>query len=856
MSNNHNKKEKEEAEIIQPSASHRPHFFMDSEKKKLEHPRKDLWKWLFSYIIPFKGKFVTFFILLLIGTLITSITPLISANIIDLGIVAGNSRYIIVMSSIYFGLLLVMAIITYISQFGMGKISQKITYEIRNDLFFKLQDMSLSYFDQRASGDIISITTNDVTLLNQLVGGQFVQIINSIVSLGLTIVIMYFLNFYLALLSMVVFPVFFIFTYLFRKVAMKLFKESRKTIGGVTSTIQENVAGAKVVQAYGQEKKASVEFDKANTANYNAMLKIRKFMATIFPLIAFVTTLLTAGVLLAGGFAYLGNVSVFGVTVTVGILSAFITILGQFFRPFMMLMQLQEIIASSLAASDRIYTLLEEKVEIPDIDNPIKIENVLGKIEFDDVSFGYIMEDNELIELGGESIEKSPPTMKKQSPPNFKMTEPPMGMYPQDKQNNPMMQRVIQFIKSLPEPYSSYMIKNGMNMPQNIRMKLFMNIMGKNPSVTPTIIDATLAEFEYAVPGTEISINHPEYKTSFSIDKEMGEGLTVSSLPNLPAEAILQMSKFLERSLENKAIIQQSSGSGMQAEGPQMMGGRPQMSPKSMIRMLAGIEIPEEIYEQIPKIVQNAIEEEKVIIKHEQSKGYVLKNVDLDIEEGKTIAIVGETGAGKTTIVKLISRFYDINNGNIKLDGVNIREISKKDLRDLIGLVPQDAFLFTGTIRENLLYAFNDPSPEIEKKMIEVSKFLGLHNFIEALHKKYDTKLKENASNISIGQRQLIAFARALITDPKILILDEATSSVDPYTETLIQDALNKARKGRTTIIIAHRLSTIKNADYIIVISADKKGIVEQGNHDDLLAANGKYKRLLEMQRRDVEIGN
>jgi len=314
------------------------------------------------------------------------------------------------------------------------------------------------------------------------------------------------------------------------------------------------------------------------------------------------------------------------------------------------------------------------------------------------------------------------------------------------------------------------------------------------------------------------------------------------------------MSKFLEKSLRNKAGIQQSSG--MQGEGSEMMGGRPRMSPKSMIRMLATTEIPEKVYNQIPKIVQDAIEEEKVLISHEQSKGYVLKNVDLDIEAGKTVAIVGETGAGKTTIVKLISRFYDVNNGDVKLDGINIREISKKDLRNLIGLVPQDAFLFTGTIRENLLYAFDNPSPEIEKKMIDVSKFLGLHNFIEALHKKYDTKLKENASNISIGQRQLIAFARALITDPKILILDEATSSVDPYTETLIQDALNKARKGRTTIIIAHRLSTIRNADYIIVLSAEKKGIVEQGNHDDLLAANGKYRRLLEMQRRDVEIGN
>lgn len=853
MSNNRNDKEKEEAEIIQPSASHRHKFFMDTKNIKLEHPRNELWKWLFSYIKQFRLKFVFFFILLLVGTIITSITPIISANIIDLGIVAGNSRYIVTMSSFYFALLLLMALITYYSQLGMGKISQKVTYDIRNDLFFKLQDMSLNYFDKRASGDIISVTTNDVTLLNQLVGGQFVQIINNIVSIGLTIVIMYILNVYLALISMIIFPIFYTFTYLFKKVAMRLFKESRKTIGGVTSSIQENVAGAKVVQAYGQEEKASAEFDRANTANYNAMLRIRKFMATLFPLISLVTTILTAGILLAGGFVYLGNVSVFGVAVSVGVLSAYITILGQFFKPFMMLMQIQEMIASSLATSDRIYTLLEEKVEILDIEKPKKIENALGKIEFNDVSFGYIMEDNELIELGGEIVVETSKSSQKPGTSMSPMNILPKGIYPQNMQNNPMMQRVIQFVKSLPEPYSSFLLKNGMYMPQNIRMKLFMSIMGKNPSEIPSFIDTTLAEFGYAVLDTEVSRNHPEYLTSFSKTDESA----TRTLPIFPLEAILQISKFLERSLSSKTNLQQTSGGGMQAgESNMMRGGMSQMSPKSMIRMLAEIEIPEDIYVQIPKIVKEAIEEEKIIVNHEQSKGLVLKNVDLEIEEGKTIAIVGETGSGKTTIVKLISRFYDINNGDIKVDGVNIREISKNDLREMIGLVPQDAFLFTGTIKENLLYAYDDPSPEIEKKMIEVSKFLGLHNFIEALHKKYDTKLKENASNISIGQRQLIAFARALITDPKILILDEATSSVDPYTETLIQDALNKARKGRTTIIIAHRLSTIKNADHIIVLSADKKGIIEQGNHDELLAANGKYKRLLEMQRRDIEIGN
>lgn len=833
MSNNNNKNE-EEKEVIQPSMRSRPHFMMGEGKSKLDHPRRELWRWLFSYIKPFRMKFISFLILLVIGSLISSITPLISASVIDNGIVAGDSEYIIYLSTFYFSLLFFMALITYYSQYGMGKVSQSITYEIRNDLFFKLQDMSLTYFDERSSGDIISITTNDVTILNQLVGGQFIQIISSIVSLSLTIIIMYLLNVYLALISMIVFPLFFFITYLFRKIAVRLFKESRKTIGNVTSSIQENVAGAKVVQAYGQERRAAKEFDKANMANYNAMVRIRKFMATVFPLINFVTTILTAGVLLAGGLIVLEGIPLFGQIVTIGVLSAYITILGQFFRPFMSLIQIQEVMASALAASDRIYTLLDERVEIPDIENPMELKNVAGDIEFNSVSFGYKFEE--------ERVHQN----------NEKLKPKQIQPISQVNSNNPMMQRIMKYIQSLPEPYSSFVMKNAMKMPQNIRQKLFMTLMNKNPSEAPEVIDRILSEFGYAVPGSKVSRENSELKVNFDNEKEESSPAIQSQLSD---QLLIQMIKIVERNLKSKPSLQQSSSSGFQSQDTGMMSGSmPNQSPEAILKLLATIEIPPDIKPQIPKIVKDAIEEQKKILEHERSTGYVLKDVDLKIPAGKTVAIVGETGAGKTTIVKLISRFYDINKGQINLDGVNIQEIKKEALRDLIGLVPQDAFLFTGTIKENLLYAFDAPTKEIEDKMISVSKFLGLHNFIEALHKKYDTKLKENASNISIGQRQLIAFARALITDPKILILDEATSSVDPYTETLIQDALNKARKGRTTIIIAHRLSTIKNADHIIVISADKKGVIEEGNHDELMNLDGKYKRLLEMQHREIEV--
>ncbi|GAG87055.1 unnamed protein product, partial [marine sediment metagenome] len=339
-------------------------------------------------------------------------------------------------------------------------------------------------------------------------------------------------------------------------------------------------------------------------------------------------------------------------------------------------------------------TLLEEKVEIPDNENPKRIENVIGEIEFNAVNFGYILKNGET------SNHKSKPA---QSDPNTMMPPGMPGL--SESANNPMMaqmmKRAMEFMKALPEPYSSFMMKNTMEMPQNIRQKLFMSLMGQDPSKTPPLIDKILAEFEHVVPGTEFAKNNPELKTSFSkLTSGSMDHEKMTIFPALLPEEILQMSKFLEQNLKSKSVIQSSSGMG---EGSGMMGGgMHRMSPQSQVKMLATININEETYEQIPKVVKDAIEEQKKIIKHEESTGFVLKNVDLTIPSGKTMAIVGETGSGKTTITKLISRFYDVNDGEVLIDNVDIREITKKDLRSMIGLVPQDAFLFTGTIRENL----------------------------------------------------------------------------------------------------------------------------------------------------------
>jgi ATP-binding cassette subfamily B protein/subfamily B ATP-binding cassette protein MsbA len=214
----------------------------------------------------------------------------------------------------------------------------------------------------------------------------------------------------------------------------------------------------------------------------------------------------------------------------------------------------------------------------------------------------------------------------------------------------------------------------------------------------------------------------------------------------------------------------------------------------------------------------------------------VLDRVDLDVRAGETVALVGETGAGKTTIVKLLTRFHDPTSGSIRVDNVDLRTVTQASLRKQMGMVLQDPFLFNGSVMENILFGRLDASHE---DVIAAAKAVGAHDFIVRLKNGYDTSVEEGGATLSVGQRQLISFARALLADPRILILDEATSSVDTQTEQIIQKALATLLKGRTSFVIAHRLSTITNADKIVVIHDGK--IVEQGTHTELLANQGNY---------------
>ncbi len=270
-------------------------------------------------------------------------------------------------------------------------------------------------------------------------------------------------------------------------------------------------------------------------------------------------------------------------------------------------------------------------------------------------------------------------------------------------------------------------------------------------------------------------------------------------------------------------------------------------------RVFEFLEQPEEIETAMGEIdtskIKGNVEFKHVNFGYDEDKT-IINDFSANIKEGQKIAIVGPTGAGKTTMVKLLMRFYDVNSGEINIDGHNIKDFKRGELRKMFGMVLQDTWLFGGTVKENIKYGNEEAT---DGEVIEAAKAAHVHHFIKTLPKGYNSILNEESSNVSAGQKQLLTIARVILANPKILILDEATSSIDTRTEIQIQKAMDNLMKGRTSFIIAHRLSTIKNADLILVMNHGD--IIEQGTHEELLAKNGFYADLYNSQFEDCNDG-
>jgi ATP-binding cassette subfamily B protein len=554
---------------------------------------------------PYKRQTVLALTFLLAATATALVPPYLAKLAIDDGISKDNLRAltIIVAFFIFAG---VLNLITSAAQtYFTGWTGERILADLRNTLFRHLQRLSLGFYERNRAGVIISRLTNDVEALDQLVTDGVTTLVQSTLFLIGTSVILFFLDWRLALATMTVLPFMFIATAFFRIYSARAYRAVRERLGLVTATLAEDISGMRVVQAFRRERANEKNFRAVNAHYREANQQTVVLNGLYFPFVDFLSALATAIVIGYGGYL------AFGGDITVGTLLAFVLYLSNFFDPVQQLSQLYNTFLSAVAALDNIMKVMEEEPEVRDEASARELERIEGHVRFENVRFGY-------------------------------------------------------------------------------------------------------------------------------------------------------------------------------GDGPEVLHG-----------------------------------------------------IDLDVPAGTTVALVGHTGAGKSTIAKLLARFYDPREGRLTIDGVDLRDVTQTSLRRQLGVVPQEGFLFAGTVRDNIAFGCPDADPAA---VAAAAQAVGAHEFVMGLEDGYDTNLQERGTRLSLGQRQLIAFARALLADPRILILDEATSSVDIGTERRIEAALRKLLADRTAFVIAHRLSTIRDADLIVVL--EHGVVVEQGTHDELMARRGLYTSL------------
>ena len=531
-------------------------------------------------------------------------------------------------------------IATYVYNYIMIYVSQGMQRYFRDTMFVHMQDLPIRYFDTHAHGDIMSLYTNDIDTLRQMISQSIPQIINSTIMVVSVLVSMIILSIPLTIVTLAMVGVMLLATGKLAGLSGKYFVKQQAAIAKVNGNVEEMMQGQKVVKVFNHEEEAIEDFEKLNEELYESAAKANTYANVLGPVNAQLGNTSYVLVTVIGGIMALSGVT----GLTLGKLASFMSFNKSFSMPINQVSQQLNFIIMAMAGAERIYSLMDEKPETDD---------------------GYVTLVNAEIDENGE-------------------------------------------------------------------------------------------------------LKEADHRTDIWAWKHYHKADNTTTYQRLTGDMVLDDVNF--GYVPNKEV---------------------------------------------------------------------LHHVSLYANAGQKIAFVGATGAGKTTITNLLNRFYDVEDGRIRYDGININKIKKADLRRSLGIVLQDTHLFTGTIAENIRYGRLDATDDDVKA---AAKLANADGFIRRLPQGYDTVIKGDGANLSMGQRQLLAIARAAIADPPVLILDEATSSIDTRTEKIVQVGMDKLMSGRTTFVIAHRLSTIRNSDCIMVL--DQGQIIERGSHDELMQQHGKYYQL------------